>query len=227
MKEWWWKIGSLLLLVYVFSVGLVVEVPALVILNESIRNLFFHVPLWFAMTVLLINAMVYSIKYLLSQNINYDYKSKSLIEVAIVFGSMGFITGMLWAKSTWGGWLPPDVKIIGASITLIFYIAYFILRGSIDQEHKKARISAVYNIIACACMIAFIYVIPRLKGTDSLHPGNGGNPGFNTYDLDSSLRLVFYPAVLAWIGISLWFSDLRYRILKIERIVKFKVNENI
>ena len=82
MKEWWWKIGSLLLLVYVFSVGLVVEVPALVILNESIRNLFFHVPLWFAMTVLLINAMVYSIKYLLSQNINYDYKSKSLIEVA-------------------------------------------------------------------------------------------------------------------------------------------------
>ena len=34
-------------------------------------------------------------------------------------------------------------------------------------------------------MIVFIGILPRM--TDSLHPGNGGNPGFNSYDLDNHL----------------------------------------
>jgi heme exporter protein C len=218
MKNWWWKILSMIMLAYVFWAGLMNEVPALVILNESIRNLFFHVPLWFAMTLLLFIAMIYSIQYLLSEKIEHDQLSLSLIEVATLFGFLGFLSGMLWAKSTWGGWLPPDIKIIGASITLIFYGAFFILRNAIEQENKRARISAVYNIMACASMIIFIYVLPRLKGADSLHPGSGGNPGFNTYDLDSGLRLIFYPAVIAWILLSIWIASLRFRIRKLERL---------
>ena len=72
--------------------------------------------------------------------------------------------------------------------------------------------------MACASMIIFIYVLPRLKGADSLHPGSGGNPGFNTYDLDSGLRLIFYPAVIAWILFSIWIASLRFRIKKLERL---------
>lgn len=47
--------------------------------------------------------------------------------------------------------------------------------------------------------------------TDSLHPGNGGNPGFNSYDLDSNMRLVFYPAVIGWALLGVWVSTIRYR----------------
>jgi heme exporter protein C len=57
-------------------------------------------------------------------------------------------------------------------------------------------------------------VLPRL--TDSLHPGNGGNPGFNSYDLDSRLRMVFYPAVIGWSLIGFWIADLRIRLKNIE-----------
>ena len=56
---------------------------------------------------------------------------------------------------------------------------------------------AIYNIIAFVMMIVFIGVLPRM--TDSLHPGNGGNPAFGNYDLDSNMRMVFYPAVIGWI----------------------------
>jgi len=28
-----------------------------------------------------------------------------------------------------------------------------------------------------------------------MHPGSGGNPGFNMYDLDSKMRMVFIPPV--------------------------------
>jgi heme exporter protein C len=56
-------------------------------------------------------------------------------------------------------------------------------------------------------MFVFIMILPRL--TDSLHPGNGGNPAFGKYDLDSDMRLVFYPAVIGWVLLSLWILDVK------------------
>jgi heme exporter protein C len=68
--------------------------------------------------------------------------------------------------------------------------------------------------------IAFIFVIPRL--TDSLHPGNGGNPAFSSYDLDNTLRLFFYPATIGWIALSMWMAGLWIRANNIKR----KLDEN-
>ena len=52
--------------------------------------------------------------------------------------------------------------------------------------------------------------------TDSLHPGNGGNPAFGNYDLDSNMRVVFYPAVIGRILIGSWIAQLRFRIKLLE-----------
>jgi len=62
-------------------------------------------------------------------------------------------------------------------------------------------------------LIPLIFILPRL--TDSLHPGNGGNPGFNVYDLNSQLRIVFYPAVIGFICLGLWIADIKLKIQKI------------
>ena len=57
----------------------------------------------------------------------------------------------------------------------------------------------------------------------SLHPGNGGNPGFNYYDLDDKLRMVFYPAVIGWTLLGFWVATLRIRIKEISLKI---INEN-
>ena len=62
-------------------------------------------------------------------------------------------------------------------------------------------------------LIPLIFILPRL--TDSLHPGNGGNPGFNVYDLNSQLRVVFYPAVIGFICLGLWITDIKEKIQKL------------
>jgi heme exporter protein C len=185
------------------------------ILQETIRNLMFHVPMWFAMMLLFIISIVYSIKYLRSNNEKHDRVAYMAIYVGLLFGVLGILTGSLWARFTWGQWwVYEDPKLNGSALTVIIYLAYIILRNSVNEEQKRARLAAVYNVFAFAMMIVFIWVVPRM--VDSLHPGNGGNPAFSNYDLDANLRMVFYPAVLGWMGISIWILTLRLRIQKIK-----------
>lgn len=143
-----------------------------------------------------------------------DIRSTEYANVGLTFGILGMITGMLWAKFTWGTAWHGDPKQNGAAIALLVYLAYFILRGSIQNEEQKARLSAVYNVFAFAAMIPLIFIIPRL--TSSMHPGSGGNPGFNAYDLDSRMRLVFYPAVAGWFLIGIWLAQLRIKVRELE-----------
>ena len=188
--------------------------PNVPILQETIRNLMFHVPMWFCMMLLFIISIIYSIKYLRTNNAEFDRVAFMAIYVGLIFGLLGVTTGSLWARFTWGHWwVYEDPKLNGSALTVIIYLAYIILRNSVNEEQKRARLAAVYNIFAFAMMIVFVWVVPRM--VDSLHPGNGGNPAFTQYDLDSALRMVFYPAVLGWIGLSVWILTIRLRIQKI------------
>lgn len=215
MKNYWWKALAIVLVLYTIIAGFLLKVPAQPILHETIRNLYFHVPMWFGMMTILFVSLWHSIKYLSNSDIQSDIIASQAAHTGMLLGFLGIITGSVWAKYTWGAWWVSDTKLNGAAITLLIYLAYFVLRGSLEEEQKRARISAVYNIFAYVMLIVFLMILPRLN--DSLHPGNGGNPGFNNYDLDSTMRTVFYPAVLGWILLGVWMMTLKIRIEKIKR----------
>lgn len=215
----WWKILAVVLVLYTIIAGFIVTVPAQPILHESIRNLYFHVPMWFSMMLILFISLWYSIKYLSKSDIEADIIATQAAHTGMLVGALGLATGSVWARYTWGAWWVADTKLNGAAITMLIYFAYFILRGSIDEEQKRARIAAVYNIFAYVMLIVFLMILPRMS--DSLHPGNGGNPGFNKYDLDKNMRLVFYPAVIGWILLSVWILTLRTRLQKLKRKLMF------
>jgi heme exporter protein C len=214
MKKNWWKILAVLLILFSIIAGFLGTVPAKPILNETIRNVYFHVPMWFAMIILFVINAIYSIKYLNKGNENDDMAAVESANVGVILGILGLITGMIWATYTWGEPWSNDPKQNSAAIAMLVYLAYFVLRGSLDDEQKRAKISAVYAVFAFPVMIVLIFILPRL--TDSLHPGNGGNPGFNTYDMDNDIRKIFYPAVLGWILMGVWIAQLRTRMRKLE-----------
>jgi len=215
-KIQWWKWLAILLVFYTVVAGFLIPVPRLPILHESIRNLFFHVTMWFAMMIMMIASIVYGIRYLSDSDPDNDLKAEQCIRTGIFLGILGLITGSIWAKNTWGAWWVNDAKLNGSAATMLVYFAYIILRGSLDDEHRRARIAAVYSIFAFTMMIVFIMILPRL--TDSLHPGNGGNPGFGTYDLDNRMRTVFYPAVIGWSLLMAWITEMRIRVKRLERV---------
>jgi heme exporter protein C len=214
----WWKILTIILLIYTVVAGFLLPVPRLDILKETIRNLYFHVPMWMGMVALLLLSVIYSIKYLIKPTAKFDLIASETVNTAMVFGILGLLTGMLWAQFTWGKYWSGDPKQNGTAIGMLIYLAYIVLRGSFSDDQMRARISAIYNILAFPAFIAFIYILPRL--TDSLHPGNGGNPAFNKYDLNSTMRMVFYPAVIGFTLLGIWITELKVRL----RMAENKLN---
>jgi heme exporter protein C len=209
------KISGGILVLYSVIAGFLVPVPDVNRLSESIRNVYFHVPMWFSMIALLSYSFVKALQYLSSSSLEHEISSSQSAMASIPFALIGLVTGSVWAKFTWGTYWTDDPKLNGVAATLLIYLAYFLLRASITDEQKKARISAVYNIFAYVLMIVFILILPRFR--DSLHPGNGGNPAVGQYDMNNTMRLVFYPAVIGWIIIGAWITNSRIRMEKIKR----------
>jgi len=169
--------------------------------------------MWFGMMIILTVSVIYSIKTLLGGKTENDIVANEAANIGILMGFIGIATGSIWARFTWGTWWVIDTKLNGAAITLLIYLAYIVLRGAMDDREKRARICAVYNIFAYVMLIVFLMILPRM--TDSLHPGNGGNPGFGGYDLNSNMRMVFYPAIIGWTLLGVWMMSLRIRLEKL------------
>lgn len=220
MKKSWWKILSVALLVYTFTAGLLWKIPFLPALEETIRNLYFHVCMWFAMMILFTVSMVNAIRYLSTFNLKYDIYSRQYATIGILFGVLGYLTGAIWMSYTWAdpnnplfesfGALAREPKLIGAAIGLLIYFAYMVLRDSIKDMDKRVRISAVYNIFAFAMLFPSLWIVPRML--PSLHPGAEGNPAMNYNDISPEMRMVFYPAVLGWTLLGVWITTLKIRL---------------
>ncbi len=204
------RILTLILLLYTLVGGLLLPVPKVPQLYESIRNLYYHVSMWFSMMIILSISIYHSIKYLSGQKMEDDIKAVEFVNAGIILGVLGICTGALWARFTWGEFWSSDPKQNGAAVALLIYFGYLVLRSSITDEQTRARVSAIFNIFAFASLVPLLYILPRM--VESLHPGAEGNPGFSEYDLDNSMRFVFYPSILAWTFLFIWISRLRIRL---------------
>lgn len=219
-----YKTLAVLLLSYAILAGLLKTLPQVGDLEQTARNLFFHVPMWFTMYLQMAISVTYSLKYLKNARPDDDLKAEEAARVGVFFGVLGLLTGMVWSRVTWGAlmqddnpaaWWAWDPKQTGALVGVIMYLAYFVLRGSIEDETRRARLAAVYNIFAAAGLLPLTLIIPRF--TESLHPGGqDGSPVFDTKDVSTEYRLVFYPAILGFMLLAVWILELRVRLRRLE-----------
>jgi heme exporter protein C len=184
------------------------------ILEETVRNLLFHVPQWFSMIILLLVSAIYSGMYLRSGKLEHDSIASGFTSIAVLAGILGTLTGSAWARATWDAWWTSDPKLNGVAVGLAMYLAYLILRASLDDRHQRARLAAVYNLFVFPVFIALIVVMPRLSAV-SLHPGSGDSVNFSQYDMDNTLRMFFYPAVVGWTLLYVWMATLGIRLQKL------------
>ena len=212
MRHYWWKIVSVILLLYTFTAGFLTPVPDLGNLHQSIRNLYFHVPMWSAMMTLFSVSVVNAVLYLRKPDPKYDLLSSRYAGTGMVFSLLGLVTGMIWARYSWGEFWSNDPKQLGTAIAILIYLAYGVLRNSITDLDKKGRVSAVYNIFAYCILFPTIFILPRM--VQSLHPGGQGvegNPGLGGDNLDPIMARVFFPAMVGWSLLAVWIASLQVR----------------
>ena len=206
------------------SVEPILSYPFVPALLQRIRNLNFHVPMsWVAVIAFLIS-MIFSIKYLSKGNYKDDLKAASAITIGLLFTILATTTGMVWAKFNWGTYWNNDPRQITILVIMIIYFAYLILRSSIEDENKKARLSSVYSILSFITVPFLFFIIPRQFA--SLHPGakDDGTTGpvidTQTGMLDSELALTYYISLAGFIIIFFWLFSLytRYKLLEYKQL---------
>jgi len=210
-KHYWWKILGALLVLYSIIAGLLIDVPILPLVEQSIRNVFFHVCMWFTMIAVFMYALIYSIRFLATFNIKYDTKAIEAVNVGLLFGILGIATGMIWAKFTWGQFWVKDPKLNGAAVTMLVYMAYVVLRMSVENKMMRAKLAAVYNIFAFVLLIVFVGILPRIAD-NSLHPGSSNDTPFAVAKMQAGMYPVFWAAIVGWILIAFWLTNIRIRI---------------
>jgi heme exporter protein C len=89
---------------------------------------YFHLPSWFVMFSAVFTCGVAGAIHLFGRNPKADRVAVAAAEIAAIFGSVGLITGPLWARKAWGVWWQWDAKLTSALILELILIAYLLLR---------------------------------------------------------------------------------------------------
>lgn len=151
----------------------IITLPFIIGLEERARILYFHVPMSWIAVLAYVVAMIYAGKYLSKKNIRDDITSSSAAALGTLFCLLATVTGSIWAKFNWGSFWNWDPRETSIFVLLLIYAAYFALRAAVENEERRARLSAVYAILAAVTVPFFIFILPRI--TEGLHPGSKGD----------------------------------------------------
>ncbi|MGH9629013.1 MAG: cytochrome c biogenesis protein CcsA, partial [Bryobacteraceae bacterium] len=142
--------------------------------------------------------------YLWKTDLRFDAAAASVTELAVVFGAVNLITGMIWARIIWGIWWAWDARLTWMLITVLMYAGYLVLRRAIDEPTQRARSSAVLSILT------FPGVVITYKAIDwwrTQHPGPVLSARTGGGTMDPAMEAVLY---LNWLALVLFATVLLF-----------------
>jgi len=208
-------IGRLLLFLWIaaWMVAAFYWAPLVPVLGETTRVLYFHIPAAWVTVVALGWSMLHSILYLRTRNLEHDHHAAAAAEIGILFCVVATVSGSLWAKAMWGSYWNWDPRETSIFFLLLVYAAYLALRSAIEQEERRARLSAIYSALAFVSVPFLMFVVPRIYF--SLHPDPIINPR-GKLDMDPRIRIVFFAMLAGFTGLYAWLQSLRVRVARLE-----------
>lgn len=93
-------------------------------------------------------ALIGSVVYLLTRNLDWDRVTQASIEIGIILGACLTLAGSIWGRPTWNTYWTWDPRLTTTTFTLLIYVAYLLFRNGIDNRHTRARFSSIYALFA-------------------------------------------------------------------------------
>ena len=208
-----WRIGIFTWIAVTMTVALL-RAPLVPVLQETTRVLYFHIPAAWITVLALGWSMLHSALYLWKRDLKNDDQASAAAELGLLFCVGATVSGSLWAKAMWGSYWNWDPRETSIFFVLLLYGAYLALRGSIEGDEKRARLAAVYSVIAFVAVPPLMFVVPRIYST--LHP----DPIINArgkVDMDPMIRWCFTSMLVGFTLLYFWLQSLRVRVSRLER----------
>jgi len=180
------------------------------------RIFYLHIGAVMGACIAFLMALIGSIVYLITRDLDWDRVSQASVEVGIILGASMTLAGSIWGKPTWNTYWTWDPRLTTTTITLLIYVAYLLFRNGIDNRQMRARISSIYALFAFISVPLTYYSARWFR---SIHPVvfNGQNP-----DAEGSFNIGVTMGHTLWIttiSFCLLFSMLmifRWRQLRME-----------
>ena len=131
------------------------------------RIFYFHVGSAWVAAVAYFVALLGGILYLRRPNKTWDTVSLASVEIGLAFTTMTIVSGSIWGRPAWNTWWIWSPRLTSITVMWLVYVAYFMLRGAIEDEEKRGRFSAVYVIAGFVTVIITYLSIRFLR---DIHP---------------------------------------------------------
>lgn len=184
--------------------------------GEIARLMYLHVPsAWIAYAAFFVTFAA-SVRYLLDRRpppdrFRADRLAAASAEVGLVFTGLAILTGMVWGRGTWGVWWDWDPRLTTTALLFLMYLAHALVRASIDDRLRRARLSAVLGVVAFANVPLVHFSVLLWRG---LHQA----PSVIRPDqpaMAPSLLTALLANVVAFTALYLWLTRRRERLEQI------------
>ena len=140
--EWTSIIGLLACALWVF-----LKLPIEASQGFPQKIMYLHVPSVITTYLAFFVVFVFSIAYLWKRELMFDQIAKASAEVGLVFCALVLITGAIWGQTTWGTYWVWDARLTTTLLLFLIFMGYFLLRMSVNDRDKEARLASVLGII--------------------------------------------------------------------------------
>ncbi len=210
----WWKILLFMGMSAVIVAGFITDAPQKQI-GEASRIFYFHIPQAWLCVVAFAMSAFYSVRFLKNRRLIHDDFAADTARLGFIFCFLATITGSIFAKVTWGSFWNWDPRETSIFILLLIYGAYFALRSAVEDEDRRATLSAAYSIFAFVTVPFLVFVVPRI--VPSLHPTDSVIDENLKFTMGVQVRTIFFSSLAAFSVLYFWMLSLTKKLNRLKR----------
>ena len=106
-----------------------------------------HVPLAWISYLSVFLSLGYSIAYLARSRMVHDRLAAAALEVGLIFQALTLLSGMLWARPTWGVYWVWEPRLTTTAVLFAICIGYFVVRSAIEDPEFRGKAAAAVAIL--------------------------------------------------------------------------------
>jgi heme exporter protein C len=172
-------VGTSLLLIFFVA-------PTEATMGAVQRILYIHVAVAWCGLAGIVGMTVFGAVYLFHRQLKWDFWAQASGEVGWLATTLTLITGSAWAHEAWGTWWTWEPRLTSSLVLWIIYAGIFLVRASIEDSRRRARIGAALAIVGVSDVPLIIMATRWFRGVHPVSP-----------EMDLTMRWVLVASVIS------------------------------